>query len=438
MTFRRVQYEAAGRVAGPLLMAIENRRAARKRRRRAPREHSFGPPLESAVKMKDLMSVYYYQGRWADGAVPVAWVTSGFPVELLRPFGFYVAYPENHAALCAARHMMPALAEVAEKEGYSRDLCAYARCDLGSVMSRKTPLGRLPKPDLVAVCNNICETVLYWFRALADYFEVPLFLLDAPFVYGDFKRRHLQYVVDQLEELREVAATITGRQVSGEEIEEAGALGREASRLWRECLATGRSRPAPWTGFDQFILMAPIVALRGTKKCNAFYRHLRDELRDRAGRGIGAIKNEKHRLLWDNIPVWPKLRDLSRLFAENGFNFVAATYTNSWCESVDLYDPGDPVFSVARMISNTLLNRDLQNRLRIMKQLVGDYQLDGAVFHSDRSCKPYSVGQYDLKDRLSSELDVPVVVLEADHADPRSYSAEQVETRLQAFMEGFQ
>lgn len=438
MISRRIQYEVAGRAAGPLLMALENWRIARKRRRKAPRKHPFGPPLESARKMKDLMSVYYYQGRWADGAVPVAWVTSGFPVELLRSYGFYSVYPENHAALCAARHMMPQLAEVAEKDGYSRDLCGYARCDLGSVASQQTPLGRLPKPDLIAACSNICHTVLYWFRTLAGHFKVPFYLLETPFVYGDFKDHHLRFVVDQMEELGEVAAAITGRRLSRERLEEVGALGREGSRLWADCLATSKNRPAPWSGFDQFQLMAPIVTLRGARECNAFYRHLRDELRDRASRGVGAIKNEKHRLLWDNIPIWPKLRELAWLFAENGFNFVATTYTNSWSENLHLYDAGDPAFSTARMLSNTLLNRDLPNRLRIMKQLVGDYDLDGAVLHSDRSCKPYSVGQYDLKDRLSRELEIPVVVLEADHVDPRSYSAEQNETRLKAFMEGFQ
>jgi benzoyl-CoA reductase/2-hydroxyglutaryl-CoA dehydratase subunit BcrC/BadD/HgdB len=33
---------------------------------------------------------------------------------------------------------------------------------------------------------------------------------------------------------------------------------------------------------------------------------------------------------------------------------------------------------------------------------------------------------------------VKVAVIEADHADPRQYAAEQVENRLQAFMESFQ
>jgi benzoyl-CoA reductase/2-hydroxyglutaryl-CoA dehydratase subunit BcrC/BadD/HgdB len=89
------------------------------------------------------------------------------------------------------------------------------------------------------------------------------------------------------------------------------------------------------------------------------------------------------------------------------------------------------------MLSNTILNRDLKNRLRVMADLIEDFECDGVVLHSDRSCKPYSVGQYDLKDALTRDLGVKVAVIEADHADPREYADEQVETRLQAFMESF-
>jgi benzoyl-CoA reductase/2-hydroxyglutaryl-CoA dehydratase subunit BcrC/BadD/HgdB len=131
------------------------------------------------------------------------------------------------------------------------------------------------------------------------------------------------------------------------------------------------------------------------------------------------------------------MRDLSWLFASNDFCFVTATYTNAWRESLPLWDPDDLVGSSARMLSNTILNRDLKNRLRVIGGLIEDFDCDGVVLHSDRSCKPYSVGQYDLKDALTRELGVKVAVIEADHADPREYSDEQVETRLQAFMESF-
>jgi benzoyl-CoA reductase/2-hydroxyglutaryl-CoA dehydratase subunit BcrC/BadD/HgdB len=41
---------------------------------------------------------------------------------------------------------------------------------------------------------------------------------------------------------------------------------------------------------------------------------------------------------------------------------------------------------------------------------------------SDRSCKPYSIGQIDLNGRTASEEVVKGVLLEADPADPRAGS----------------
>jgi len=435
MIARRLRYEFAGRAVGPLLAAIERRRSSAGK---AGRDHGpFGPPLESTRRLKELMSVYYYQGRWADGAVPVAWVTSGFPVEILRAHGFYCVYPENHAALCAARRLGPALCEVAEAAGYSRDLCAYARMDIGSVLSGDTPVGRIPKPDLVAACSNICQTVVYWFRALADHLGVPFVLIDTPFVYGDFQPHGLAFVSEQLEELEQVAARIVGRAASEVETKRVVELAWRASQEWGACMDMGRHRPSPWTAFDHFIHMAPIVALRGTESCLDYYRQLHAELEDRVRGGIGGVVPERHRLLWDNIAIWYRLRDLSWLFADDGFSFVCATYSSAWAQSWEGFDPADRVGSTAIMLSGILLNRDLANRLELMKGLIRDFSVDGVVLHSDRSCKPYSVGQYDLKDALQRELGVRVVVLEADHADSRAYSAEQVETRARAFMESF-
>jgi benzoyl-CoA reductase/2-hydroxyglutaryl-CoA dehydratase subunit BcrC/BadD/HgdB len=278
MIARRLQYEMAGKVVGPVMMALENWQSARKRRGRIPKQNPFGPPLEHARRLKDLMGTFYFQGRFADGAVPVAWVTSGFPVEILRAYGFYTVYPENHAALCSARHMTPQYADVAEEAGYSRDLCAYARVDIGSVLSGESPLGRVPRPDVVCVCSNICQTVIYWFRAVADHFGVPFFLIDTPFVNGDFQPHHLEFVKDQIGELGEVAEAVSGRPASEAEISSVVGEAWNASNLWGECLDMGRAHPAPWTAFDHFIQLAPIVALRGSEECTAYYRGLRDEL----------------------------------------------------------------------------------------------------------------------------------------------------------------
>ena len=438
MILRRARYELAGRVGGPFLASLDGWKRTLRARGRTPRETPFGPPLDSLRKLKEIMTAHYVQARYADGAVPVAWVTSGFPVEVLRPFGFHAVYPENHAAMCGVQRLVPGLSDAVEAQGYSRDLCSYARTDLGSVVTGQTPVGRLPRPDLLACCTNICQTVLYWYRALADHFQVPLVLVDTPYVYGEAKPHHIAYVREQLEELVRVAERISGRRAEPEALAAVARKAKEGTDLWAECLATGKSRPAPWTGIDGFFHMAPIVALRGTETCNDYYRMLRDELRDRAQRGIGGLREERHRLLWDNLPIWFAVREVATLLASRVFNFVCTSYTNAWAEAGSRIDPEDLIGSAAVSYTHIILNQDLPNRLGILRRLSREYGVDGAVLHSDRSCKPYSIGQVDLKEKLAAETGIRVMLLEADHSDPRAWSREQADNRLTAFMESFE
>ena len=436
MILRRAEYELASRAVGPFLAALDDWR--RRPRKRSARESPFAPPLESLRALKALMATHYFAGRYADGAVPVAWVTSGFPVELLRPLGFHTVYPENHAAMCGVQRLTPALSDAVEAEGYSRDLCSYVRSDLGSLATGRSPVGRLPRPDLLCCCTNICQTVLYWYRDLASRFGVPLVVVDTPFVYGELADHQLEYVVAQLEEAIVIAERVSRRRLDRAALSETSRLARDGSRLWGECLATAKARPAPWTGVDGFFHLAPIVALRGTEACNAYYRLLLDELRDRVARGIGGLRGEeRHRLVWDNLPIWYATRELTTLLATRGFNFVCTTYTNAWAEAASLIDPEAPIASSARCYSQVLLNRDLPYKLGLVARLAREFGADGAVLHSDRSCKPYSIGQVDLKDRLARDLGIRTLLLEADHNDPRAWASELATNRLTAFMEAF-
>jgi benzoyl-CoA reductase/2-hydroxyglutaryl-CoA dehydratase subunit BcrC/BadD/HgdB len=219
---------------------------------------------------------------------------------------------------------------------------------------------------------------------------------------------------------------------------ETARLARDGGRLGGECLQTATARPAPWTGVDGFFHLGPIVALRGTEGCNAYYRLLLDELKDRVARGIGGLRGEeKHRLIWDNLPIWYATREITTALALHGFNFVCTTYTNAWAEASSLLDPADPIGSAARCYSQILLNQDLPNKLRLVARLAREYTADGAVFHGDRSCKPYSIGQVDVKDRLARELGIRTLLLEADHNDPRAWGSELAANRLGAFVESF-
>ena len=432
---KRARYRFMKDVGAPLLMGVSG--ARRKRRSKVPKP-AFGPGLRCTARLREIMTRHYFLARYAEGARPVAWVTSGAPVELLRPFGFYTIYPENHGALCGAQRQGPALCAEAEGHGYHQDLCSYARIDLGHFLSGKTPVGRLPKPDLLFASNNICQTVVYWYRILAHQLNIPLLLFDTPYNFEDITDTDVTYMVRQMEEMIPVLEAVSRRAFDDRKFREMVLIARDSSLAWGEVLATMKTHPAPMTIFDAFVHMAPIVSLRGLPVALEYYAVLLKELKERTAKGIGAIANEQKRLMWDNIAVWYKVRDFSELFAERGMNFVTATYTNAWAETIQLMDASRPLESIAKTYSLVVLNNNLDHRLRLMERLIKEYDVEGLVIHSAKSCKPYSVGQYDIKRLLLDRLDIPSVIIDADITDFRAYSEEQTRTRLEAFFESME
>jgi len=433
--FQSLKYRFMKDLGAPALMRM---RETGKIRRPDKQDPHLAPPLKCSGRLKEIMTRHYYLSRFAEGTGPVAWVTSGAPVELLRPFGFYTVYPENHGALCGAQRMGPDLCLQAENRGYHPDLCSYARIDLGHAFSGKTPVGRLPRPDLLFCSNNICQTVLYWYKELSYHWKIPLMVFDTPYNFQGIQENSIQYMTRQLQEMIPELERISGRKFEPARLEEAIEIAVESSYTWGQVLATMKHKPSPMTIFDAFVHMAPIVSLRGLPVALDYYRILLKELEDRVQNNIGAITNEKKRLMWDNIAVWFKLRDWSKLFAQKGLNFVAATYTNAWAETIHYLDRKSPFESMAKAYGLVILNNDLAHRQRLMERMILDYQVDGLVILSLRSCKPYSVGQYDLRRQLVDKLDVKTLVVEADMTDFRAYSEEQTRTRLEAFFEGLE
>lgn len=429
---RNVKYHFMKDMGAPALFRLQQN--LKKKRPRKPKPH-LGPPLKCAKRLREIMMRHYYLSRFAEGAKPVAWVTSGAPVELLRVFDFYTIYPENHGALCGAQKMGPELCSLAEERGYHPDLCSYARIDLGHAFSAKTPTGRLPRPDLLFCSNNICQTVLYWYKELSHYWGIPIILFDTPYNFQDIREGDIEYMTRQFHEMIPQLERISGRKYSEARFQKITEIAVESSSIWGQVLTTMKHRPAPMTIFDAFVHMAPIVSLRGLPVALDYYRLLLKELEERVEQGIGAVTNERKRLMWDNIAVWFKLRDWSLLFAERGFNFVAATYTSAWAETTYYEDDRSLFESMARTYSHVILNNNLDYRLKLMEQMIRDYQIDGLVVHSARSCKPYSVGQYDLQRLFLQRLGVKSVIIEADLTDFRAYSEEQARTRLEAFFE---
>jgi benzoyl-CoA reductase/2-hydroxyglutaryl-CoA dehydratase subunit BcrC/BadD/HgdB len=216
---------------------------------------------------------------------------------------------------------------------------------------------------------------------------------------------------------------------------EVGRLSVEGQRLWQAVLDTTAHRPAPMSAFDAFFHLALIVTLRGTQTVIDYYSELLEEMRLRIAEGISAVENETYRLLWDNLPVWFRTRWLSDKFAARDACLVADTYTSAWCTSLKYIDPLDFLGTMAEGYTRIYLNIGVDQMAQTVLEMVDKYQVDGLVMHSNRSCKPYSLGQYDIRRIVQQERGLPVLIIEADMVDARAFSEGQIDTRIDAFME---
>jgi bcr-type benzoyl-CoA reductase subunit B len=392
--------------------------------------------IKSAVKMKEIMTHYYIEAKTAaDTGKKVAWITSGGPVEPLVAMDVIPVYPENHGAMIGASKMGPDLCEKAEEMGYSRDICSYARSDISCATVNGGPIGGLPEPDMLICCNNICGTVLKWYEVQARYFNVPLFILDTPFCHTGFSDDVRRYVRRQIDEYIVFLETACGKKMDFDRLKEVGRLSMEGSGLWQQVLDTTVHKPSPMSCFDAFFHLALIVTLRGTPTVIDYYQLLLAEMKERVASGISAVPEERFRLLWDNLPIWSRLKWLSEKFSEHKACLVADTYTSAWCYTFQYIDPDRFLDSMAEVYTRIYLNIGVDIMAENIMGMVDKYDVDGLVMHSNRSCKPYSFGQYDIQRLVAEKKGIPTLMIEADMVDDRAFSESQVATRIDAFME---
>jgi benzoyl-CoA reductase/2-hydroxyglutaryl-CoA dehydratase subunit BcrC/BadD/HgdB len=405
-------------------------------------ERAFGSeerayrPLNTQDLLRQVLLQYVLEGNAASEEGHLAWVTSGFPVEIPVAMGITPTYPEQYGAVVGSEKVGPAVCGFAEEIGYSQELCSYARSSIGSTRKpEESPLEGLPKPQALLACNNICGTVLRWYEAISQMTGAPVFLLDTPPFEGEQDPHHLAYVRRGLDRLVEFLSDRFSVSLKQERLREVAANSSKAIGLWTKSLEACKNKPSPLNCADRFLAMAPAVTMRGSERIIEFYKALYDEVSDRVSRDIGAIRDERIRLLWDNIPPWFSIFRFFNGLAKRGVVFPADTYTHAWSGSLEGKDLFD---SAATIYSNVYLNKGLQAKVDKMVELIKDYDLDGFVMFSVRSCKRYSLGQLVSKELVTEATGVPGVVIEGDMVDSRLFNEAQIQTRIDALLEMLQ
>ena len=370
-------------------------------------------------------------------------------IELIRSFDMLAILPEIDSLQSGMRKLSDSYIAEAEKEGHSEDVCTYVKCHVG--MIRKGLIGPngkpLPKPDLLLLSYTGCFTFMKWFEILKEEFDCPVVMLHVPYqadvgITEDMK----DYVVRQLKE--EVIPAL--EKASGNAYDEpklALSLGKSAQAeedfVWT--LNAAKQKPSPIDAyFGGVYYIGPIFTFfRGSDEAINYYKTLREEIEQRIEAGLGPItpegpmEEEKYRIVVEGPPNWTHFREFWKMFYDEGAVVVASTYTKvgGIYDNGFRHDPKTPLRSLAEYCLGCYTNVGIPDRIKIMEGYVKDFQADGFIINSIKSCNAFSAGQLLMLREVEERTGVPGGFIESDLVDSRYFSPSNIKNRLESYFQ---
>jgi benzoyl-CoA reductase subunit B len=405
----------------------------------------------SMLLQKEMLAEHYRRLERAPetGEKVVYTFVPGNLTELIRSFDALPLLPEINALQSGMRGKSAAYIAEAERGGHSEDVCTYVKCDLG--MSRSGNVGptgtRLPKPDLLLLSYTGCYTFMKWFEILREEYGCETVFLHVPYQ-GDGRilPEHRDYVVRQVREtLIPALERVTGKRYDEDRVKEALARSRAAEDDLVAVLESAKRRPSPIDAyFGAVYYVGPIFsAFRGTPEGAAYYRALREEVDARAAAGAGpltptgALDDQKFRLVVEGTPNWTSFREFWRMFSGEGAVVVASTYAKvgGLYDQGFRHDPADPLGTMADYCGGCYTNLNLPSRAEMLATYAKEYEADGFVVHSVKSCNSFSAGQLTLLREVEKKTGIPGAFLESDLVDPRYFSAANLKNRVESYLQ---
>jgi benzoyl-CoA reductase subunit B len=405
----------------------------------------------SMLLQKEMLANYFAGLETAkESGTPVVYTfVPGNLTELIRSFDAVPVLPEINALQSGMRKLSGDYIMEAERAGHSEDVCTYVKCDIGMMRNGNIgPAGtKLPKPDLLLLSYTGCYTFMKWFELLREEYDCPTVMFHVPYQGdGTLEPEHRAYMLRQLrEQVIPALERVTGRAYDEEKLRQRLMLSAAAEDDLVAVLQAGKRRPSPIDGyFGTVYYVGPIFsAFRGTQEGVDYYRTLRAEIEERAAAGLGPVtpegplNDQKYRLVVEGPPNWTHFRDFWKMFADERAVVVASTYTKvgGTYDFGFRHNPADPLGTLADYCSGCYTNLNLPARVDMLVRYIHEYEADGFLINSVKSCNSFSAGQLMILREVEKRTGIPGAFIESDLVDPRYFSAANIKNRLESYFQ---
>jgi hypothetical protein len=325
--------------------------------------------------------------------------------------------------------------ETAEKNGLVPGIafCSYLQTRLGSIVK-----GIVPRPDLLIPSSYLCDLTPATDQLLHELYGTPVAYVDNLMDEKgdrwpeDINPHKVRYFAREMENAINTYTRVTGFRLPEKEVLEAVATADKIHFICGQIQELRKADPLPLKQSDYHLAMSLVNIGRGLREGPEILNSLMAELEKRIAAGEGIAEKGAPRVMLVMMPHNPALAaTIGELGLAACVHAGAAprspsrpvAYTSLWEEVADANMRG-------RGANYSSLAYILQ--LKAASEL---WNVEGLVFFRHYSCRQYSIFPTRAKEVIEEEQGIPVLLLDGDYCDFRSYNIQQMRTRLETFAE---
>jgi len=317
-------------------------------------------------------------------------------------------------------------------------MCSLNQARLGAISK-----GIIPLPDLTLPSGSFCDQAPKVDDLMHEVYGIKTVFIDgvmdsASADYPNTDPRRVKYFGKEIRRALDETQETLGIEISDEALDKAL---QEMVKLYYALVGLWdlmRKDPVPASQADLGLFFWMLASPERRCMAEAFktIAKLTREVKQRADEGRGVVEKGAPRVLLFSHHVTDPA--IMHMIEDAGLAISLtslASISNAMAESF----AGEQYTTFEDRAADQLLSVGIYHSVKGLiercKELSNSWQVDGFINLYPFSCRPLALHPLIAKKDIEEELGIPVLVLEGDFYDTRSYSPEALRTRVETFAE---
>jgi len=325
---------------------------------------------------------------------------------------------------------VPEALSISASTGTPREVCSFFR-NMDGLMHA----GKWPRTDFFLYATSSCDNVKA-FHTLGRRYGIPSFGMERPYL--PYTPQAMDYWKNEHKRLIAFLEEQTGKKMDYDRLKEAVRLSYRLTELSLEIDRLAAHVPCPLSAECFGGVLLALCLMCGTQEAVDYLTALRDELQERVDNGIGAVKEERFRVIWSSFTPFFDPALTGYMQQKYGAVSVFEVLSRWRGEANWMLDPEDPLGNLAYRTQLAPGNCQYSPSIDWADTIVDHarkFRADGAIFNNNWGCKQSAGLGTIVRDELMRHCAVPSLTINCDVIDATFTSRAEVEGQLDSFFE---